>query len=151
MNNLKHHIEQMDQLVMAVTGLEQEHLAKVKFDFAYEYLEHVIGTDTYGLQELPKTAIFWGHWLKVWYQIDVELFEGSEEVAPVFLVHEGTGHWLQRTSIGNCVVHDMISAYLQYHEATRLGWQMNSAILEEGWHQTIKELANKSKTIIKRL
>lgn len=148
MKGLAEKIAEMDEMVVAIVGISTEDLYQVKFDFALKYLEEVIGTDTFGLAELPKTTAFWSHWRHLWYRVDHELFLGSEDSDCIFKLHDNGTHWLQRTSFGNMVITDMVSAYLQYHEIEQLSWQMNSAVIEESWHQTIKNLANKSKTKI---
>ncbi|MEO1253398.1 MAG: hypothetical protein AAFY41_00750 [Bacteroidota bacterium] len=146
MKSLKDHIVEMDQMVLAATELSQEELAKIKFEYAYAYLEHVIGTDAYGLEHLPQSPVFWGHWKRIWYEIDRYLFEGEEDQEAVFKLDLSTGLWMEHNVYGWDLVPDMLSSYINHHKVTMMGWQLNSAVLQEGWHQTIKKIAKPKPT-----
>jgi hypothetical protein len=124
----------MDAMVCAVTGLSPEALATVKFEAAYDYLEHVIGTDAYGLQNLPLTAVFWGHWRTLWYRIDQQIMLGDVQYPPVFSALH--------------MPDDPRREYLRLHNARLSGYYLNSTLIEEAFHvEVIKKLKTNSNTI----
>lgn len=72
---LTQHIAELDEQVSALTGATQEQINEVRFELAYMFLEHVIGTDAWGMHELPLTPLFWTWWRREWARIDQEVVD----------------------------------------------------------------------------
>lgn len=66
---------EMDAQICAFTGLSQEELEQIRFECAFTYLEKVIGTDSHGLELIPREPGFWGWWRRDWYRVDELLME----------------------------------------------------------------------------
>lgn len=136
----------MDALACELTGMDAEELAAHKFEMAYRYLEEIIGTDAYGMEQIPQTDLFWGHWMMVWYRLDVLIMEGDSETTPLIRYDIGMQEYYY-TADGNeyrCHSSRQIrQIYLDHHSAA--GMQLNRAVVNEGWHQYIKSLNGQNK------
>lgn len=117
-------IAQMDDLVCAITGLTAEQLNEMRYEAAYTYLQEVIGTDSYGMQELPKTPEFWAHWRRVWYAFDEQLLMGTGEEPPVIPF--------------DCDARQACSLYTYYHSTKRVA--LDDSLIHAAWHAFIKTL-----------
>lgn len=125
MNSLRGDMAQMDDLVCRTTDISPEDLNELRFNAAYEYLEQIIGTDTYGLEQIPRTSEFWAHWRLLWLRIDQQIYFGGDDCPAIITDQDpDTARRL----------------YLAYHEQNDRQYQLNSTLIDTAWHEYTKTL-----------
>lgn len=120
-------IHEMSQVVCLYTGLSIEQLNEIRYEAAYDYLAKVIGTDTYGMEHLPRTPQFWGHWNLIWHRIDEIIMYGTDDKGPSITVDMPQQQARQ--------------IYLEMHDINLKNYRLNSTLIDAAWHSFIKTLS----------
>ena len=137
--------------LLKLLQMSEEELNVKIFEGAYEYLEHVFGTDAYGMDHLPKTPQFWTWWRREWAKIDA-VFLHAVEVSPERFRYPGT-LWAVRDRDNTecrCIVrelHALREQYEYYHEASMSNRYLNSEIVRAGMHQMFKDMVAKQEEV----
>lgn len=143
---LKNRIKEADEMACALTELTPHQLNKIRFETAYEYLEKIIGTDNFGMEAIPKTGLFWGWWSREWLRIDEMLFmeyNGNKPlirwdfILKTFYIKD---YGVAEVNVSSAA--QFREVYLKYHAAKPENYHLNSVVIDETWHQMIKNLAN---------
>lgn len=139
MSRVKTLIKEMDdvrQEVLAITGIAEEELSEWIYEAALKCLKDILGSDEYGINELPKRPEFWGWWKAQWYRRD-RMFLDRLKFNPSLLKYQilipGTGT--------ETYLHDqkhIRMAYELYHKVDRDNVYFNNGAIEYSYHQLIK-------------
>lgn len=117
----------------------EEDFAKMIFEGAYQYLEKVFSTDSYGMEHLPKTKEFWAWWKIEWAKIDAVFIGAIEEHNDRTFIRDrdkANSLW----SIQN--YKELRDQYAYYHEATMKNRYMNSSLVRAGAHEMVNAITH---------
>lgn len=138
MNNAETILMQMKEareLVLSICGYDEEELSQMQFTAAFECLEKVLGSDEYGITELPKTTDFWIWWKDQWYRRDRIFLDRLRFDAELQKYTSVTpGH------LTPLVLHeqrDFRYIYSLYHRVATDNIYINSAGMEYSFHNDV--------------
>jgi hypothetical protein len=128
--------------VMELCGLTSEELAQLQWDGAMQCLHKVLGSDEYGIAELPKTSDFWLWWKDQWYRRDEAFLESLKfDVDRTQYTCAFPGEDLRLYLEGSAQMKGM---YLRYHRMAGDNPLVNNNTMEVSFHQMIKDIVKRN-------
>ena len=127
----------MDLQIGALTAQSWEQINTVRFDTAYQFLAEVMGVDEHGLQQMPKTQLFWKWWMAEWLRVDERYMEAlrmdTKELSYYIVLPDRTQHTAHTEQ-------RRLHFWMQAHEASPSNYYMSAELIELGYHKLIKNL-----------
>lgn len=122
--------------------LTEDEMTNLFIDTAYDYLRNVLGTDAYGLENLPRTSEFWSWWRLEWNRIDAIFLCNIREDDRWYcsIVDRDSNHLYKVDGVA--FLRDW---YALYHEASMDNRYMNSSVVRAGAHSVIKHIISNAK------
>ena len=137
LTNIEATILRTDQEICALTGISWEELNTLRFETAYEFLEKVMGVDTYGLERMPQTAQFWRWWQNEWLRVDERFLSNLR-----YDIRQDSHFLIMPDRVQVCAdsMERRLAYWKDYHEASDANYFIDRELLEQSYHSLIKSI-----------
>jgi hypothetical protein len=131
-------MREAQEQVSALCGFTSEEIGDMQFASAFECLERVLGSDQYGIDQLPKTSAFWHWWKEQWFRRDEQFLNNIKfdiETGKHIALIKNEGYLYVESAS------QFRQVYREYHRIDANNPEVNNNLMETSFHFMIKELA----------